>query len=262
MNYGLVSIIMPSYNTELYIANSIRSVISQTYKNWELIIIDDCSSDGTIDIIKSFNDKRIKLLVNKKNSGAAISRNRGLKEACGKFIAFLDSDDMWNKNKLKIQLQFMKKYDYHFTYSDYRIQKNGIWLPYICTGPLKVNLRKLYNYCYFFTSTVIYEREYVGLIQIEDLKKNNDYAMWFQALRNVDAYRLPRCLSYYVKHEESISSGHKWKLIKWHYILYRKGLQKGPWISSMLTFNNLVHGIVKKVRYWRAVNEAQYGDIM
>ena len=95
MDYGLVSIVMPSYNTGRYISDSIKSVLEQTYKNWELLIIDDCSTDNTVEVIKTFDDSRIKLLHNEHNYGAAISRNYALREAQGKWIAFLDSDDIW-----------------------------------------------------------------------------------------------------------------------------------------------------------------------
>src|SRR5574344_1834201 len=96
----LVSVIMPSYNTAQYIAESINSVINQTYQEWELIIVDDCSTDDTDEVVKSFHDKRIRYLKNDKNSGAAVSRNRALREAKGRWIAFLDSDDLWKPQKL------------------------------------------------------------------------------------------------------------------------------------------------------------------
>ena len=244
-----VSIIMPSYNTAKYISDSIESVMTQTYTNWELIIVDDCSTDNSLEIIRSFNDKRIIILQNEKNSGAAISRNYALREAKGKWIAFLDSDDTWAPEKLEKQIRFMQDNNYSFTFTDYRICLNGEWMPYINTGPNVINKRKLYDYCYFSTITVMYEREKVGLIQIADLRKNNDYAMWLQAIDKCNAYRLPECLSYYIKHEGSISSGNKTKLIKWHYKLFREGLGKNPVISGVLTFNNLVHGVWKKIYY-------------
>lgn len=249
MGCGLVSIIMPSYNTEEYIAESIQSVIEQTYKNWELIIVDDCSTDHTDQVVAGFTDIRIRYLKNEKNSGAAVSRNRALREAQGRWIAFLDSDDLWHPEKLEKQLKFMTENSYAFTYTDYQIQLNGQWLPYIYTGPNVVNKRKMYNYCYFSTITVMYDREKIGLIQVADLKKNNDYAMWLQAIEKSPCYRLPECLSYYIKHDGSISSGSKMKLIKHHYILYRKGQKRTPLISAYLTVNNLFYGVIKKLRY-------------
>ncbi len=246
----LVSIITPSYNTARYIEDSIRSVLEQTYTNWELIIVDDCSTDNTDEIVaKYLSDTRIRYLKNPKNSGAAISRNYALREAKGKWVTFLDSDDVWVAEKLEKQLAFMKEHGYKFSYTDYRICLNGEWMPYIVTAPNYVNKRRLYNYCYFSTITVMYDREYVGLIQIEDLKKNNDYAMWFEIIKKTPAYRLPECLSYYIKHDDSISGGSKWKLIKHHYILYRKGLKKGRIASAFLTLNNLFWGVIKKIKY-------------
>ncbi len=245
----LVSVIMPSYNTAEYISDSIKSVLAQTYQNWELIIVDDCSTDNSVKVIKSFEDKRIRLLFNEMNSGAAISRNYALREARGKWIAFLDSDDIWEPLKLEKQIQFMKDNGYSFTFTDYRICLNGVWLPYINTGPNVVNKRKMYDYCYFSTITVMYDRDKIGLIQVADLKKNNDYAMWLHAIEKSDAYRFPECLSYYIKHEGSVSSGGKAKLIKWHYILFRDGFGKSSIISVILTANNLVHGVWKKIHY-------------
>ena len=116
---GLVSIIMPSWNTENYIAKSIQSVIDQTYKNWELIIVDDCSSDHTDEIVASFQDERIIYLKNEQNRGAALTRNKALREAQGEWIAFLDSDDLWEPQKLEYQIRFMKKNNLIFLYHEY-----------------------------------------------------------------------------------------------------------------------------------------------
>ena len=202
---GLVSVIMPSYNTAEYISESIASVRKQTYTDWELIIVDDCSADNTDEIVKPFlSDKRIKYIKNETNSGAAVSRNRALREAKGKWIAFLDSDDLWHPEKLEKQIRFMEKNGYKFTYTDYRIQLNGEWLPYVYTGPNVVNRRKMRDYCYFSTITVMYDREFIGLIQIEPIRKNNDYAMWLKIIEKSPCHRLNECLSYYIKHDGSI----------------------------------------------------------
>lgn len=254
--YGLVSIIMPAYNAGKYIKESIKSIQAQTYSDWELIIADDCSSDNTVEEIRSFSeDNRIRLLINEQNSGAAISRNYALREARGKWIAFLDSDDVWLPEKLEKQLKFMQENNYKFSYTDYRIRLNGVWKPYVNTGPDIVTKRKLYNYCYFSTITVMYDREYIGLIQIADLKKNNDYAMWFQAIEKSPCYRLPLCLSYYYKHDCSISSGSKMKLIKYHYIMYRKALNKNKISAAFLTVNNVFWGVIKKIFYKKKVED-------
>lgn len=256
-NYGFVSIIMPAYNAAEYIVESIKSIQSQTYEYWELIVVDDCSKDDTVDLVCRLRqeDSRIRLLKNVNNSGAAVSRNYALREAKGKWIAFLDSDDVWLSEKLETQIEFMLKNDYKFSYTDYRIRLNGEWMPYINIGPNVVTKRKLFNYCYFSTITVMYDREYIGLIQIADLKKNNDYAMWFEVIKKTPCYRLPLCLSYYYKHDNSISSGSKIKLIKHHYIMYRKALKKGKVVSVLCTVNNLFWGVLKKIFYKKKVEK-------
>lgn len=249
----LVSVIMPSFNTGEYIAASVESVLAQTYPNWELLIVDDCSTDNTTEVIGRYQDPRIILLKNKTNSGAALSRNYALREAKGRWIAFLDSDDTWEPKKLEKQLRFMQENGYAFTFTDYRICLNGVWMPYINTGPDVVNKRKMYNYCYFSTITVMYDRSVIGLIQIADMRKNNDYAMWLQAIEKSDAHRLPECLSYYIKHDDSITGGSKLRLVKWHYRLFRQALGKNPVTAAVLTANNLVHGVWKKLHYRQPV---------
>lgn len=252
---NLVSIIMPSFNTAKFIAESIRSVQSQTYTNWELLIVDDCSTDNTDDVVKDFlADTRIRYIKNEKNSGAALSRNRALREAKGRWVAFLDSDDLWHPEKLEKQIAFMEKNGYKFTCTDYRIQLNGQWLPYIYTSPNKITEFKMKNYCYFSTITVMYDREYVGLVQIENVRKNNDYAMWLKVIKKANCYRLPECLSSYIKHEGSISSGSKLKLIKHHYIMWHVAEHKSPIAAWVLTFRNLFWGTIKKIVYKKKIN--------
>lgn len=252
----LVSIVMPSYNTEKYIAESIKSVLVQTYKNWELLIIDDCSTDNTDEVVASFHDERIRYFKNEINSGAAISRNRALREAKGKWIAFLDSDDLWFPQKLELQIHFMEKYGYKFTFTDYRIvfsnKKNS---PYIYTGPNEVTRRMMWRYCYISTLTVMYDREYIGLVQIVDIKKNNDYAMWLKIIEKADCYRYPRCLSIYCKRDNSISSGSKWRLIKYHYIMFREAYNLAPPLAAMCTLRNLIWGVHKKIFYKKRIRK-------
>ena len=142
----LVSIIMPSFNTGKYISKSIESVLAQTYPDWELIIVDDYSTDDTEQIVQPYlKDKRIRFIRNEKNCGAAVSRNKALMETKGKWIAFLDSDDLWNPKKLSKQIQFMVEHGYHFSYTNYSEidcegNKNGL----IVTGPEHITKKGLY----------------------------------------------------------------------------------------------------------------------
>ena len=144
---GLVSIIMPSWNTAKWIAESIESVINQTYQKWELIIVDDCSTDNTDNVVASFDDKRIVYLKNESNSGAALTRNKALREAKGEWIAFLDSDDLWKPEKLEKMVAFMTENNYSFAYHKYeKIDENSKLLGIYVSGPKVVTKRKMYHY--------------------------------------------------------------------------------------------------------------------
>ena len=254
---GLVSVIMPSYNTAKYIAETIRSVMNQTYPYWELIIVDDCSTDETDEVVKQFlSDTRIRYLKNEKNSGAAVSRNYALREAKGKWIAFLDSDDVWLPEKLERQINFMLEHGYKFSCTDYRVCRDGEFLPYVCISPKVTTRRKLINYCYISTLTVMYDREFVGLIQVENIRKRNDYAMWLEVVKKTPCYRLPLYLSYYCRHNGSLSSGSKLRLVKHQYLLYRKGLHKSKIASAYYTLNNMFFGVLKKVFYKKRYKES------
>lgn len=248
----LVSIIMPSYNTTKYIGESIESVQRQTYQNWELLIVDDCSPDNTDEVVKPYlSDERIKYFKNEKNSGAAVSRNRALREAKGKWIAFLDSDDLWMPEKLEKQISFMERNNYHFSYTNYaeidtEDRKNGISV----TGPKKITKTGFFNYCWPGCLTVMYDRDVVGLIQIADIKKNNDYAMWLKVCRKADCYLLNEVLALYRRGRAGSVSTHSIKtMIGWHYKLYREAEGQNPFIASLNTVRNLLFGAYKKLVY-------------
>lgn len=246
-----VSIIMPSYNTGRFIAETIESVLAQTYENWEIILVDDCSTDNTDEAVAPFLcDPRIKYIKNEKNSGAAVSRNRALREATGKWIAFLDSDDLWSPDKLEKQISFMEENGYHFSYTNYReIGEDSKPLGRHVTGPKKISKTGMYNYCWPGCLTVMYDAEAVGLIQIEDIKKNNDYAMWLKVCRRATCHLLDEELASYRKRAGSISN-HSYKaLIKWHYKLFREAEGMNPVASAFHTCRNLGFGLMKKVRY-------------
>ena len=219
----LVSIIMPSYNTAQYIGDSVRSVINQTYTNWELIIVDDCSTDHTDAVVASFQDERIRYFKNERNSGAAVSRNKALREVKGKWVAFLDSDDLWHPEKLEKQIRFMKENGYSFSYTNYsEIDEQSQPLGRMVTGPKRITKTGMYNYCWPGCLTVMYDASVVGLIQIEHIKKNNDYAMWLKVCRKASCYLLPEDLACYRKRQGSISRQSYVTMIRWHYKLYRE----------------------------------------
>ena len=250
----LVSIIMPSYNTVQYIAGAIWSLILQIYTNWELIIVDDCSTDNTDEIVTAIEDPRIRYLKNEKNSGAAVSRNRALRKAKGKWIAFLDSDDLWDKDKLEKQINFMEENCYHFSYTNYsEIDENSEPNGRFITGPKKISKTSMYNYCWPGCLTVIYDAEVVGLIQIAEIKKNNDYAMWLKVCKKADCYLLDESLAKYRKRSGSISRHGYTKLIKWHYKLWREAEEKGIIVALWYTCWNLFYGLIKKKKFAKSI---------
>ena len=248
----LVSIIMPSYNTEKFIKPAIKSVLAQTYTNWELIIVDDCSTDNTDDVVGEFlADNRIKYFKNKQNSGAAVSRNYALQKARGKWIAFLDSDDLWLPQKLEKQVEFMLSNQYDFSYTNYEEinilgKKTGIRV----SGPAKITKTKMFNYCWPGCLTVMYNSEVIGLIQIEDIKKNNDYAMWLKICKKADCHLLDETLALYRRGRNgSISSHSYFSLLKWHYKLYKDAEHENIIQSAFNTLRNIIFGMYKKVKY-------------
>lgn len=249
---NLVSIIMPSYNTAQYIEKTIKSVLNQTYTNWELIIVDDCSTDNTDDVVKNYlSDKRIKYLKNEQNSEAAVSRNRALREAKGQWISFLDSDDLWMPEKLEKQICFMKENGYNFSYTDYEeISAEGNMTGVFVTGPKKITRTGMYNYCWPGCLTVMYDATKVGLIQISDIKKNNDYAMWLKVCKKADCYLLDECLGQYRKGRVGSVSTHSIKtMIGWHYRLFHEAEKRSALVSAIFTLRNLFWGVLKKIRY-------------
>ena len=248
----LVSIIMPSYNTGAFISETIESVLAQTYKNWELLIVDDCSNDNTDQIVKSYlSDERIRYIKNEKNSGAALSRNRALQEAKGKWIAFLDSDDLWDINKLQNQIRFMNENGYHFSYTNYiEIDTEDHWNGITVTGPKKITKTGFFNYCWPGCLTVMYDRELIGLIQVADIKKNNDYAMWLKVCRKADCYLLNEELAMYRRGRVgSVSTQSIKTMIGWHYKLYREAEGENRFLSVVFTIRNLIFGLFKKILY-------------
>lgn len=247
----LVSIVMPSYNTAKYIKESIESVRNQRYTDWELIIVDDCSTDNTDEVVKKIVDNRIRYLKNDKNCGAAVSRNRALREAKGRWIAFLDSDDLWMPDKLEKQVAFMKQHGYVFSYTNYEeIDTNGNRTGVRITGPRKITKVDMFKYCWPGCLTVMYERDAIGLIQIENIKKNNDYAMWLKVSKKADCYLLDECLAQYRKGRIGSISTHSIKtMIGWHYKLYREAEKQNVVQSLVNTARNLVFGFYKKKRY-------------
>ncbi len=223
MKNELISIIMPTYNCAKFIKETIQSVINQTYENWELVIVDDCSNDNTEEIVASFNDKRIKYHRLEKNSGAAVARTTAMKMATGNYMAFLDSDDLWKDNKLEKQLEFMKKNNYNFTCTAYeQIDEEGHQLNKIIKTKKKANYNRILLDCPVGNSTVMYNVDNLGKFEVPNIRKRNDDALWLQILKKEKfIYGMPDVLMEYRIRNNSISSN-KLSLIKYHWQLYRE----------------------------------------
>ena len=249
----LVSIITPSYNCAKFVEETIQSILSQTYSNWELLFQDDCSTDNTKEIVAKYAaiDPRIKYECNSQNSGAAITRNNALRRAKGKWIAFLDSDDLWHPEKLEKQIKFMQDNNYHFSYTGYcEINEQSKEIGKLISGPKHITKIGMFSFCWPGCLTVMYDREYIGLIQISDIKKNNDYAMWLKATQKANCYLLDECLAKYRRGRVGSISTHGYTtLIKWHYKLFRQSEEMNSISSLFLTCINLICGIYKKKKY-------------
>ncbi len=246
----LVSIVTPIYNGSNTIKYTIESVLNQTYTNFEMIIVDDVSDDDTVKIIKEYQDKdsRIKLIALTRKGGASVARNKAIRKAKGKYIAFLDGDDLWKKDKLEKQIKFMEDNNVYFSYTDYSyIDENGNDMGIYRKCPKKMTYLRMLIGDSVGCLTVIYNREAVGKIEIPELKKRNDYALWCIILKKVKkGYKYNEILSLYRKNTNSLSSGKKHKLLKYHYQLHREINGFNPIISVLLTIANIINYICNR----------------
>ncbi len=237
----LISIITPTYNCERFIGETIESVLKQSYKNWEMIIVDDCSTDNTYDVVKKYadNDSRIKYYLLEENSGASVARTKAMQLATGDYIAFLDSDDLWISNKLECQLKFMKENNYNFTCTEYeQIDENGKSLNKIIKVKNKTNYNGVLLSCPVGNSTVMYNVSKMGKFQVPNIRKRNDDALWLQMLKKEEyIYGIKEVLMKYRIRENSISSN-KVDLVKYHWYLYRN-------IEHLSVIRSLFH-----IGYW------------
>lgn len=255
---GLVSIITPTYNSEKFITETIQSVQNQTYANWEMLIVDDCSSDKTVAIIQQFmeDDHRIHLIRLNKNSGAGVARNTALQIAKGRFIAFLDSDDIWKSDKLEKQLSFMKSENQPFSFSFYEwIDENSKPLNKRVETPFPLTYYQLFFCNYVGNLTGIYDTEYFGKIAISSIRKRQDWIVWLTILKKLKkAQPVSESLAFYRVRENSLSTS-KIKLLKHNYEVYRKFHKLNIVISlfSMIVF--LFTQLIIKPRYIKTHNK-------
>ncbi len=226
--HGLVSIITPVFNSSKYIAEAINCVQQQTYTNWEHIIIDDASTDDSSEIVENFaaKDVRIRFYKNNENKGAALCRNFATEKAKGKYIAFLDSDDLWAPKKLRVQLDFMKHQNCDVSFSSYlQIDENRQPLHKRIIARKFLSYKKQHSNNYIGNLTGMYNVKELGKIMAPEIRKRQDWAVWLEAIKrsNKPALGIQQDLAYYCVRKGSVSSN-KWKLIKYNFQFYHRYL--------------------------------------
>lgn len=223
-----VSIIVPVYNAEKYIEETIRHVAAQTYRDWELVLVLDGCGDRTTQVIRQYqeaeSENRLRIIDQPENTGAAKARNRGLQEAVGRYIAYVDADDLWKPEKLELELQFMREKEAAFVFTGYEFaDENGVGTGKVVHVPEQLGYRKALKNTTIFTSTVLFDTERIPreLLEMPDIK-SEDTALWWKVLRSgYTAYGLDRNLVLYRRPAESLSSN-KMEAIRRIWNLYRR----------------------------------------
>ena len=249
----LVSIIMISHNNANYVGESVNSVLTQTYQNWELLAVDDASTDNTLEVLLDFlrKDRRVTVTQNVFNKGKRHSENYALKDVKGQYVAFLNVGDTWEPTKLEKQIAFMKEHGYFYTYTEYRLMDSqskdmGI----IQSGLNRVTKKDMLKCCWPGYLTVIYDAKNLGLMQVKFLKISNEYALLLQVSEKADCYLLKECLAnnrVYNKLTNRLSLLNKFK---WRYDVYRVIEKMNPIKSFSMACAN-VYCTLRKMKVYR-----------
>lgn len=250
MTEGLVSVIMPSYNASQFIAESINSVLLQTYSNWELLVVDDCSKDHSVEVVQKFIDidGRVRLFPLERNVGAAAARNIAIEHAKGQYIAFLDSDDVWNEDKLKKQLAFMKQNSYAFTFSDYYVmEEDGKKTGNMITVPASLTYHQYLRNTIIGCLTVIIDRKQIGDFRMPLIKSSHDMALWLLIMkRGFKAYGLKEVLAGY-RLVSTSNTAKKWKAAKDVWKVYRKIEGLSVLYATYCFCGYVLHAVLKRI---------------
>ncbi len=255
MNEELISVVIPVYNAAKYIEDTIASVKSQTYTNWELILVDDGSVDDSLKIMQQMADElngsreRAFILELGGNQKAAKARNAGVAKASGRYLAFLDADDLWDPGKLEKQLAMMREKDCAFSFTGYEFaDEDGIGVQKIVHVPEKINYRKAVKNTTIFTSTVMFDLEKLTKEDIEmPCVPSEDTATWWKVLKKIPyAYGLDEDLTLYRRGGTTLSSN-KLEAVKRTWNLYRKVEHFGIFRSGYCFCCYLVHAIIRRM---------------
>jgi teichuronic acid biosynthesis glycosyltransferase TuaG len=258
LSQDLISIIMPAYRSAKYIGDSIRSVQSQTYPHWELLITNDCSPDNLEEVVLGFTqvDSRIKYFCLPSNSGPAAARNNSISHSKGRFIAFLDSDDCWTRSKLEKQLSFMNTNHFPFTFTHYqRIDTNGNLYNFINTCPSTVTYQTILKDTCITTSTVMLDKQHIPEVRLVKGWGYDDYVLWLNILKQgIDAHCLKENLVYYRVMEQSVSSN-KLRAAKWVWNIYREHEKLGLLPSFIYLFCYAKNAFLKRIRLIKPIEK-------
>lgn len=240
----LVSIIIPYYKSEKYIDKTINSVLNQTYKKWEIIIIDDENSEKSRKILSSYKSKKINILKNSKNLGVANSRNKGIKKSKGTYVAFLDSDDYWHKDKLKSQIKFMKKNNHKFSYTSYSAFKDDNIIYNVYVKKI-LNYKSLLKSNPICCSSVVCNKKILQKNKFPPLKTKEDYALWLRLSKKMNLIPLKKILVFYRLREQSLSSKHFNKIFN-AYRIFKKNVSRNPVIIIYFVIRLYINAFKKK----------------
>ena len=248
MNSPLVSVVMPLFEAASYVGDAVASVQAQTMSEWELIVVDDASTDGgpaIVDVIAA-RDSRVRLVRQPRNRGAAVARNAATERAGGRYIAFLDADDLWDPEKLERQVDFAAKGDHAFTHTWYRrIARDGAALGTVMRAPPRLSYRASLRANRIGCLTAMYDAERLGKVYAPDIPKRNDYVLWLQLLKRVEyAHCLPEVLAAYRISPGSISRN-KLGLARHHYRLFRDIERLSPPSSAFHVVCNVAAKLVR-----------------
>lgn len=250
MSQDLISIIMPAYGSAKHIGDSIRSVQTQTYPHWELLITNDCSPDNLEEVVLSFAklDPRIRYFCLPTNSGPAAARNNSISHSKGRYLAFLDSDDCWAPSKLESQLKFMNTNHFYFTFTNYqRMDTDGNLYDFVNSCPSRVTYKTILKDTCITTSTVMLDRQHIQEIKLSEGWGYDDYVLWLDILRQgIEAHCLRENLVQYRVMEKSVSSN-KLRAAKWVWNIHRKHEKLGILPSSIYLLCYAANAFFKRI---------------
>ena len=222
----LVSVIMPAYNCGNFIAQAIQSVINQSIPDWELLVVDDCSTDDTVEVVRRLaaQDARVRFASLSQNGGPAEARNMAMRRASGRYVAFLDSDDLWEADKLEKQIAFMERTGAKFSATAYdQIDESGKPLSTVCLPPHRTSYRKMLLLSNpIGNSTVMYDQQALGRFEVPPIRRRNDFALWLRILKKTPCCMgMDDILTHYRVRGSSVSSN-KLAQARYHWQLYRE----------------------------------------